>query len=77
MKIISKPQYAITPKEVDRLLTLKNQANLICDNLDCRDCDAGCDNCPFNKVSDKLQDILNEAAEIAKSLPRASDNEGE
>lgn len=77
MKIISKPQYAITPKEVDRLLTLKNQPNPICDNLDCSDCQNGCDDCPFNAVSDKLQDILNEAAEIAKSLPRASENEGE
>lgn len=76
MKIISKPQYAITPKEVDRLLTLKNQPNPICDNLDCCDCEAGCNNCPFNAISDKLQDILDEAAEIAKSLPRAKE-EGE
>lgn len=76
MKIINKPQYAITLKEVDRFLILKNKPNPICANLDCDDFHNGCDDCPFNAVSDKLQDVLNEAAKIAQSLPKANEEEG-
>lgn len=77
MKLVSKPQYAITLAEMNRILAFRDNPNPICNSIDCCVCQNGCDDCPFNAVSDKLQDVFNEAAEIAKSLPRANDEEDE
>ena len=66
MKIINEPKIAITTEEVTKLRELKAN-NPICIIINCDNC--SCDDCPFNKLTDQLDNLLSQAAEIAEKLP--------
>ena len=66
MKIINEPKIAITTEEVTKLRELKAN-NPIWIIINCDNC--SCDDCPFNKLTDQLDNLLSQAAEIAEKLP--------
>lgn len=66
MKIIQEPKVEITTEEVTKLRELKAR-NPICTIINCDNC--SCLDCPFNKLTDELDELLSQAVNIAERLP--------
>lgn len=65
MKNICEPKIAITQQEKNRLLNLCK--NPVCDILNCDELE--CDDCPFNAITDTINDAFHKVRLIAEKLP--------
>lgn len=71
MKIINEPKIAITQQEKKGLLILSK--NPVCDILNCNELD--CDDCPFNAITDTINDAFDKVRSIAEKLPTYEEGE--